>query len=185
MGQTTIFLVVNIIGGILVLGSYLICFIQFPEERTKLWGEVPKKTQQRIVPFMLLAAAGYLITSWWFWQVIEPNSLNLPGGFTYVGIIAFFALLLALSTAWMPVSVLAIKKRSNLWKNITICILLGVSIASCFILFLVCTATVEKNDISLGQVLAIIGWSFLCIQTVFWDGILWVLKFHPDRTSLA
>ena len=57
--------------------------------------------------------------------------------------------------------------------------------ASCFILFLVCTATVEKNDISLGQVLAIIGWSFLCIQTVFWDGILWVLKFHPDRTSLA
>ena len=125
MGQTTIFLVVNIIGGILVLGSYLICFIQFPEERTKLWGEVPKKTQQRIVPFMLLAAVGYLITGWWFWQVIEPNSLSLPGGFTYVGIIAFFALLLALSTAWMPVSVLAIKKRSNLWKNITICILLG------------------------------------------------------------
>ena len=64
-------------------------------------------------------------------------------------------------------------------------ILAGVSIASCFILFLVCTATVETNGISLGQVISIVGWSFLCFQTVFLDGILWVLKFHPDRTSLA
>ena len=185
MGQPTIFLVINIIGGVLVLGSYLVCFIQFPEERTNLWGEVPKKTQQKIVPFMLLAAAGYLITGWWFWQIVEPNSVSFPGGFSYVGVIAFFAILLALSTAWMPVSILAIKKRSNIWKNITIGILAGVSIASCFILFLVCTATVETNGISLGQVLAIVGWSFLCFQTVFLDGILWVLKFHPDRTPLA
>lgn len=185
MGQTTIFLVVNIIGGVLVLGSYFICFIQFPQERTNLWGGLSKKTQQKIVPFMLLAAGGYLVTSWWFWQIVEPDFVNFPGKFTYLSSITLFAIFLALSSVWMPVAVLAIKTRSTVLQTTTNSVLTGVSISSLLILFLVCTATVETNGISLGQVISIVGWSFLCFQTVFLDGILWVLKFHPDRTPLA
>ena len=181
MGQTAIFLVINIIGGVLVLGSYLICFTQFPQERTNLWGKVSKKAQQRIVPFMLLAAGGYLVTSWWFWQIIEPDFVSFPGKFTYLSIITLFAILLALSTAWMPVAVLAIRTRSTIWKTATNSVLTGVSISSLLILFLICTATTETSGTSAGQIIAIAGWCFLSFQTVILDGILWVIKFHPDE----
>lgn len=185
MEETTTFLIVNIVGGILVLGSYLVYISQFPQESSQLWGGVSKKIQRLIVPFMFLAAGGYLLTGWWFWQTIDPEFLGFAGNLGYTGIITLFGIFLGFSTAWIPTAIKAIQTRSTRWKITTYGVLIVVSISCLIILFLICTATVETSKSPIGKNLAIIGWCFLCFQTVILDGLFWVIKFQPDKAYLV
>ena len=60
MEPPTTFLIVNVVGGILILGSYLVYVAQFPQESSQLWGGVSKEIQKLIVPFIFLATGRYL-----------------------------------------------------------------------------------------------------------------------------
>ena len=56
----TVFLIINMIGGIAVLGSYVIGLGMFPEYREALWGGVKGNLKTSITISMLFAAVGYL-----------------------------------------------------------------------------------------------------------------------------
>ena len=60
MSNAHIFLLVNILGGSAVLGSYAFGLILYPDNRMDLWGEIDGIWQTIFVTSMLLAAAGYL-----------------------------------------------------------------------------------------------------------------------------
>ena len=59
MRVQTQFLLINIIGGIAVLGGYAIALINNPETRNQLWGGVPENLRLWITAFMFISAFGY------------------------------------------------------------------------------------------------------------------------------
>ena len=60
MSSQNIFILVNIIGGISVLGTYVLGITLFPEHRDDLWGGVQGKLRPVFIFSMILAAARYL-----------------------------------------------------------------------------------------------------------------------------
>jgi len=70
---STIFFLVNLVGGILVLSSYAWGLWAFPFHRHLIWGDIGVSTQKFIVPFMFLAAIGYIVSAYWFWKIVPPN----------------------------------------------------------------------------------------------------------------
>ena len=59
MRVQTQFLLIIIIGGIAVLGGYVIALINNPETRNELWGGVPENLRLWITAFMFISALGY------------------------------------------------------------------------------------------------------------------------------
>ena len=55
-----VFALVNVIGGVAVLGSYAWCLDTYPEHREALWGGVQGTLRSMFSLSMFLAAAGYL-----------------------------------------------------------------------------------------------------------------------------
>ena len=70
MSASNVFFLVNLIGGIAVLGGYAYYLAVNPEHRAFLWGGVPGEWQPYIVVSMFVAAAGYL----WFFAYIVFSS---------------------------------------------------------------------------------------------------------------
>ena len=54
--QQILFLTINLIGGLAVIGSYVIGLGMFPEYREALWGEVRGNLRTGIIISMLFAA---------------------------------------------------------------------------------------------------------------------------------
>ena len=61
MSYGTIFLIINIIGGVLVLGSYVIGFSLFSEAKETMWGGITSSQRPMFQISMIFAAAGYLL----------------------------------------------------------------------------------------------------------------------------
>ena len=58
-------LLINIIGGISVLGGYLIALMNHPKNRNELWGGVPEELKPWITSFMFVSALGYCIAMYY------------------------------------------------------------------------------------------------------------------------
>ena len=179
MQLSTVFFLVNLIGGILVLSSYAWGLWSFPFHRHLIWGDIGFSTQKIIVPFMFLAAIGYIVSAYWFWKIIPPNDFKFAGNFDYGTIILFFSMFLGLSSLWMPMAIQSVISNSPLWIVLTKVILFFVAICSLLILFGIFNSSTLGNQILPGKYFSLIGWFFLCVQTVIFDGIFWSLKFNP------
>ena len=70
MTDNTIFFLVNLIGGILVLTSYVWGIINFPFHRNLLWGDIGSNLKKIIISSMFTGAIGYLFTFVWFWKIL-------------------------------------------------------------------------------------------------------------------
>ena len=125
MQLTTVFFLVNLIGGFLVLSSYAWGLWSFPFHRH------------------------------------------------------FFSMFLGLSSLWMPMAIQSVISNSPLWIALTKVILFFVAICSLLILFGIFNSSTLDNQILPGKYFSFIGWFFLCVQTVIFDGIFWSLKFNP------
>ena len=81
MANTHLFALINIIGGTLVLGSYVFCIYFYPEYRESFWGGVHGNTRKFFTFSMLPAAIGYLL--FFYCAVFRPEA----GIFEYKGFI--------------------------------------------------------------------------------------------------
>lgn len=180
MQLSTIFFLVNLVGGILVLSSYAWGLWAFPFHRHLIWGDIGVSTQKFIVPFMFLAAIGYIVSAYWFWKIVPPNDFKFAGNFGYGTIIVIFSIFLGLSCLWMPMAIQSVISNSPLWIVLTKVILLFVAICSLLILFGIFNSSTLDNQILPRKYFSLIGWFFLCVQTVIFDGIFWSLKFNPQ-----
>ena len=61
----TQFLIINIIGGIAVLGGYVIALVNHPDTRSELWGGVPENLRFWITSFMFISAFGYCLAMYY------------------------------------------------------------------------------------------------------------------------
>jgi hypothetical protein len=168
---------INVAGGILVLGSYTHGLITHPANRDAIWGGVPETIKPLYTANMLFAAAGYLAFTYFIMFSLNRDSAQLAdlSGFKVFYII--YALILFPSALWMPLTYAALgHPDSSLYYWAVRVTLAVVGLASLALLGVL--LSLHSSESSPTYWLAVAGSVFFCIQTAVLDGTVWSVYFR-------
>ena len=172
--------VINIIGGILVIGSYYLSARARPDRVKEAWGNVPESIKPMYIVSMLTAAAGYFAFSYFIIFRLDPVEVAATNSFSYPMFILAYALILFPSAMWMPLTFAMLEKPSRLlWWAIRVT-LFTVGIGSLGLLALLLILNHDEPTWLLW--LAVAGAILFSIQTAFLDALLWPIYF-PVKNS--
>ena len=169
-----ILLLINLLGGAAVIGSYIWGFISSPGGLEAFWGGVPAVLRTAITVNMLLAAASYLV-------IFLILLLRVPVAAT-VGNLPFwtfhiiYLVILFPSALWMPLTQAVIKQYTPLcWGSVVLVLVLTALAGIALLIALLC---LRPALTSRQKTLAIIGSAFFILQTTILDAILWTSFFR-------
>ena len=164
------FIALNVVGGLLVLGSYAACIEGWPEQSKKLWGAIP----EAVIPYytlnMFVAATGYFLFSWRA-LAASGSSSTFVGGRSFSFLLAAYAATLLGSALWMPLSLYAVIHGAE-WMYWIIVADLGV-VAGGSLSILLCMVTMAPTGPSKTRIASITGACMFCSQTVLLDFAVW------------
>jgi hypothetical protein len=165
--QKIIILVINLIGGAAVLGSYIVGLADKTNGANALWGGTPASVRPLYTASMLLAALGYFFFIYFILFKLNPAVFN----FNLLYLI-FFGILGA-SVFWMPLSNAFVSHPSaGLWLAIRL-ILAIVGISSIALAWFL----ISLKGTGLAYNLAIAGSVYFAFHTAILDMILWPIFF--------
>ena len=163
-------LVINVLGGAAVLGSYVQGIATHPETRNALWGTIPDELKAVYGVTMWLAAGGYFFFSYYFLARTDADEVRF-GRFGFGLINALYALIMVTSALWMPLTFAYLENPSpGLWLAVR-ADLLGVAVGS--IGLMVALFTMKPRAEGLAGVLALLGLLLFALQTAFLDPLVW------------
>ena len=169
-GKTS-FIVLNVVGGVAVLGSYALCIVGWPEESPLLWGAIPPSIIPVYTANMFVAAFGFFLFSWRVLRWCDVDSSQFVGGRTFKFLIACYAAMLIGSALWMPLSLYAVVNNLG-WLTPFIVVDLGI-VAVGSLGILVCMITMTPQGSRASRVASIVGACLFCSQTVLLDFCIW------------
>ncbi len=165
---------INLFGGIAVLGSYAYCLTSYPAAAGDFWGGVPEGLRSVYTMNMFLAAAGYFAFTFFLMYRLRPAN----AGKSRFGLGTFnvlYALILIPSALWMPLTFAMLEAPSDgLWWAIRLT-LATVGIGSLGLL--AGLVAVRPSSPSLAHKLAVIGSLVFSFQTVVLDAAIWPAFF--------
>jgi hypothetical protein len=168
-------LLLNVLGGIAVLGSYVHGLATHPATRAQVWGGVPEALRPLYTVSMLLAAAGYFAFSFFVFFRLDPERTRLAGRLRFGALHAIYALILLPSALWMPLSFAMLEAPSAaLWAAIRVVLGL-VGIGSLALVGAVASA--RPPDASLARGVALAGALAFAFQTAVLDALVWPAYF--------
>lgn len=174
--QQWLMLVLNIIGGTAVLGSYAHGILTHANAADILWSGVPENIRPVYTAGMFLAAAGYFAFTYFILFRLDPRQARPLPKIGYGGFNALYAAILLPSALWMPLTFLAVEHASQALAWSVRIVLAIVGLASLGLLFSL--VKVEPRQPRWAHRLAIIGSIAFCLQTAFLDAILWASRFR-------
>lgn len=168
-------LLINILGGLAVLGSYAWGFMAYPNAGQVLWGGVPADLRSLYTASMFLAAAGYFAFSIFILQ-LDPQKTTLlnRNGFKFIN--PLYAGILIPSAFWLPLTILAIEVGRQPLAWLVKLDLTLVAIASLGLVFALINIRPRRPGWLHG--LGLLGSVLFCFQTVILDAIVWSIHFH-------
>jgi len=166
--------------GPLVLASY-VYGLSHAEKPIELWGGVPEVWRIYIVPFMFVAAFGFLMY-WYivFFQFDESvmSSLRWPwtksDGNGATRLLIAYAVFLIPSALWIESTILHIENDYAWTQYLVIGVLLATSIGNVMLGLLAFGAYQDGME---GSFLMVLGAIMLAIQCILNDFVIWVYKF--------
>lgn len=168
------------VAGPMVLVSYVLALSKM-EDGTELWGGIPSSWTTYIVPFMFLAAIGFLMYWWVALFKIEISvleSLRWPWGESdgkgTQRLLLSYALFLIPSMLWIDSTRLHINNGYSWTPFLVIGILALASVGN--ILFALLAYAARQDGVE-GSRLMLLGSIFLGIQVIVNDLIVWSVKF--------
>jgi hypothetical protein len=168
---------INIAGGILVLGSYAHGIITHPANRDAIWGGVPETIKPLYTLNMLFAAAGYLAFTYFIMFRLNTDNAQLANLSGYKVFYIIYALILVPSALWMPLTYAALEHPGSslyLWAvRVTLVIVGLASLALLGVLL-----SLHSSESSPTYWLAVAGSVFFCIQTAVLDAVVWTVYFR-------
>jgi hypothetical protein len=169
-------LLINMIGGAAVLGSYVLGILNHPNAGQVLWGDVPESIRPYYTTNMFLAAIGYFAFIFFILFRLDPVKTRVAGRFGFGLFSVLFAGILIPSALWMPLTFLAVEQSSLVlvWAVRIVLGLVGIASLALFYAIL----KVEPRQPLWAQRLALVGSIAFCLQTVFLDAIVWVVFFR-------
>lgn len=183
MSATTIFLIVNIIGGTAVLGSYWLGIYYYISEPESLWGGVNGSLRTFFTISMLPATLGYL--AFFYFMVFKSGIATFAGSSlfgqqTQHAPSVICALFLIASTIWMPATISYVNSQEWSWWMTAVLSLwaTGFALVGLSNMFYVNTS----ESVGWARNLALIGLFYITFHCVVLDAIIWVLKFPKLHT---
>jgi hypothetical protein len=165
---------INLFGGIAVLGSYAYYIISYPAQAGDFWGGIPDGLRPVYTVNMFLAAAGYFAFTFFLMYRLRPMNT----GSTRFGLGTFnalYALILIPSALWMPLTFAMLEAPSDgLWWAIRLT-LAAVGIGSLGLL--AGLLAVRPPPPSLAHKLAVVGSLAFSFQTAILDAVVWPAFF--------
>lgn len=178
MNLSTVFWITTLMGP-LVLLSY-VRGVQAVDDPTVYWGSVPESMRSRIVPWMFVAALGYLLMwhrFYFAWDQADVASLHWPwqvaDGRGVERLLTVSCVFLIASMVWIDATRLYIESPSALRQAMVIIVLWAAGLASIGFAVL----TWSQRGVLPGANVAIVGSVMLAIQCLWWDAIYWVARF--------
>jgi hypothetical protein len=167
-------LAINVVGGIAVLGSYVLGFLRHPGSSSALWGKVPASLLPFYTASMLAAAAGYLAFTFFILVRLDPDETGARR-FTSRAFPWLYAAILLPSALWMPLTFAMLAAPSPLlWAAIRV-VLAIVGLASLGLLVTLLDMKPASHRWAWG--LAVAGAILFFVQTGILDAIVWPAFF--------
>ncbi len=168
-------LLLNVLGGLAVLGSYAHGLSTHPGMGDAVWGGVPQELRPLYTVNMLLATAGYFAFSHFVFFRLDPRRTRIGARFGYGFFHVVYALILIPSALWMPLTFAMLESPGPaLWLSIRTELAL-VGAGSLALLFAVCVA--GPADAPWSRRVAVAGAIFFCLQTALLDALVWPAYF--------
>jgi hypothetical protein len=172
----TIWLVVNLVVGPLVLVSYLGSAMVWDAETVGgLWGAVPEAARPLYTANMFLAAAGFFAFGNYLLRRIDAQRVEVFGRFGFGVFTLAYGVVLGGSCLWMPLTCAAIAGARDALVPVIFGVLAAVAGGS--LLLLAALVSARPCAAPRARAVAIVGACFFCLQTVVLDGIVWPLHF--------
>jgi len=170
-----ILLVINILGGAAVIGSYIFGINAQPGGADALWGGVPENVRLLYTISMLIAAVGYFLFLYYLLFKVNPDEARACGSFGFGVFHLIFAAILLPSALWMPFTNVYLANPATLtWVGV-ILVLATVGIAS---LSLAITLMKLKPVAALmPHRLAVAGAVYFTFHTLVLDAVIWPVLF--------
>ena len=169
-GEKRLWLIICLIGGVAVLGSYAWGLSTFPELRGALWGELPHAVRPVYTVNMFLAAAGWIAVAWRL--LTGPPQMTVGGRPAYLVFALIQMLILIPSAFWMPLTFIVLIQGGAFAWTITRACLLLVGVGAVLQVWAVWRLSPRPTN-RWGQTLLIIGALFFALQTAVLDGLVW------------
>jgi len=165
---------INVVGGILVLGSYVQGLMAHPDNRNALWGSVPGSVQPLYTVGMISAALGYFAFTYFIMFRIDAE-VRVADRFGFWIFYLIYILILLPSALWMPLTYAAIGNHSTgLYWAIRI-VLAVVGLGS--LALLAALLSLRTGGSSYAYWLAVAGSAAFCLQTAVLDALVWPAFF--------
>jgi hypothetical protein len=169
-----ILLLINIVGGAAVIGSYVIG-LQGETGADVLWGGVPAGIRPVYTVSMVLSALGYFAFLNLLLFRVDPKEVTVSGRFGYSIFYPIFLLMLIPSAFWMPLTNLYVSDPSTgAWAAVRIVLfVVGLaSIALAWALF-----TLRPGNKGKAYWAAVAGACYFAFHTFVLDAIIWAQLF--------
>lgn len=169
-------MVIILLGGLAVIGSYVFGILAYPDDADALWGGVPEAMLPFYTANMLLAASGYFAFTYYIFFRLDPARTRVFRFFGFGFFNVIYASILFPSALWMPFTLLAVIQSSTIWVWAVRLALWIVGLGSLALLFAIWKK--DPGQSLWAHRLAVIGSIFFCVQTVVLDGIVWTSYFR-------
>lgn len=166
-------IVINILGGVAVLGSYALGIATHPHAGDALWGGVPSWLRPAYQINMLAATVGYLAFT--YIVVLRENGKSAPSSGSGLGLFnCIYLLILAPAALWMPLTFayLAAPSPSG-WLAVRGVLFLTGGGALAMI-----GAVARLPLPSRLRTLALLGTAAFALQTAVLDALVWPVFFR-------
>mgnify|MGYP000875303477 CR=1 FL=1 len=171
-----ILLLMNVVGGAAVIGSYVLWLRGAPGGANALWGGVPTSLRPVYTVSMILSAIGYLAVFYYLLFEVVPTEVHIGGELGFVWFIPIVVLMLFPSALWMPLSGLYVDRPSaGVWIAVrTVLFVVGLaSIALAWALL-----TLKPNSGDAAYWIATVGSCYFAFHTFVLDAVLWAALFR-------
>lgn len=170
-----ILLIINIIGGAAVIGSYIFGLNAQAGGANLLWGGVPENIRPVYGISMILSALGYFAFICYILFRLNPAEVSIAGIFNFSLFYIIFLFMLIPSAFWMPLTNLYVGNQGT-WTWVAVRTVLAiVGLASIALLWALLSLQGKVPGISYW--LAVAGSAYFAFHTFVIDAIVWATLF--------
>jgi hypothetical protein len=175
VAQQIILLVINVVGGIAVIGSYILGLSGQSGGSNVLWGGVPANIRPVYTVSMVLSALGYFAFIYFILFRLVPGEVVIGGRFGFSLFFAIFLLILIPSAFWMPLTNMYVGSQSaGIWVAIrTVLAIVGLASIALFWALL----SLKTENQSIAYWLAMAGSGYFAFHTAILDAVVWAALF--------
>jgi len=172
-----ILIIINVLGGVAVLGSYYVIVNAQAAGATALWGGISENVRPVYTVSMFLSALGYFaFLSFLLFRLSSDETVF--GRFGYRMFYWIFLAMLLPSALWMPLSSWYLDNPSvGLWILIVVVLAL-VGLASISLVWALLSLKTRTRGAGVWYWFAVVGASYFAFHTAVLDAIIWPVLFQ-------